>query len=461
MKLADILRRSGRSLKSAKMRTFLTATAIAVGGFTLIITLAASNGARSYVDKILQENFDPAELYVYKDKAVFGEEDKTTPKEYSESGALGTVAGNGGNITSVKLLSQEDLAQLEALDFTQEVTPVVQLSPEYVTREGQGKYIATFQQLGSRRGITVVAGTDTVAQGKKQLILPEPFVKSLGFSSNEDAVGKTVVVAVRAQSQPTEAEVQALLQQTAAGAVQSAAQARSEGITETEFTVVGVRKNTVSQQPGTDFALYTSNENLLALHDIVYAGQPAYRSHSTAIVLVKDGDNEKNILAAQAELKDLGFESKSSKDLQKLINNFISTLQIIIVVFSVITVIASIFGIVNTLYISVLERTREIGLMKALGMRRRSVNLLFIFEALWIGFIGGVMGVLAGYAFGTLVNPFINKQLELGEGVSLLEFKPEQMIMLVGALMIIAMLAGLLPARKASKLDPIEALRTE
>ena len=94
-------------------------------------------------------------------------------------------------------------------------------------------------------------------------------------------------------------------------------------------------------------------------------------------------------------------------------------------------------------------------------MRRRGINLLFIFEAMLIGLIGGAMGVLAGYTLGTLVNPVINKKLELPAGVSLLEFKPAQMVLLVGALMLVAMLAGLLPARKASKLDPIEALRTE
>jgi putative ABC transport system permease protein len=176
---------------------------------------------------------------------------------------------------------------------------------------------------------------------------------------------------------------------------------------------------------------------------------------------VKNGDSQAAIESAQKKITVLGLQSKSSKDLQKLINSFISTLQIVIIVFSIITVVASVFGIVNTLYISVLERTREIGLMKALGMRRRGINLLFIFEAMLIGLIGGAMGVLAGYTLGTLVNPVINKKLELPAGVSLLEFKPAQMVLLVGALMLVAMLAGLLPARKASKLDPIEALRTE
>jgi putative ABC transport system permease protein len=62
MKLQDIIARAGRSLKSAKLRTVLTALAIAVGGFTLTLTLAGSNGARSYADKLVASNFDPSGL---------------------------------------------------------------------------------------------------------------------------------------------------------------------------------------------------------------------------------------------------------------------------------------------------------------------------------------------------------------------------------------------------------------
>ncbi|MDQ5944047.1 MAG: hypothetical protein QG658_113, partial [Patescibacteria group bacterium] len=67
MILRDLIRRSGRSLKSAKGRTVLTALAIAVGTFALTLTLAASNGATAFVNKVISENFDPAELIVAAD----------------------------------------------------------------------------------------------------------------------------------------------------------------------------------------------------------------------------------------------------------------------------------------------------------------------------------------------------------------------------------------------------------
>ena len=128
--------------------------------------------------------------------------------------------------------------------------------------------------------------------------------------------------------------------------------------------------------------------------------------------------------------------------------------------FGVLALIASVFGIINTQYISVLERTREIGLMKALGMRGRHVRRLFQLEAAWIGFLGGVIGALIAWGVGTVINPWLSSLMSIGEN-RILVFQLLPIALLIFGLMLVAMVAGWFPARKAAKLDPIEALRTE
>ncbi|MCA1806646.1 MAG: ABC transporter permease, partial [Actinobacteria bacterium] len=111
MYLSDILRRSGRTLRSAKVRTLLTSLAIAVGTFSLTLTLAASNGAQKFVDQIITDNFDPAELIVSQDDQVFGQSDNNTPREYDAS--YGAIASPAGAAAQIKRLTDDDIAELE------------------------------------------------------------------------------------------------------------------------------------------------------------------------------------------------------------------------------------------------------------------------------------------------------------------------------------------------------------
>jgi putative ABC transport system permease protein len=113
MKVVDIARRAGRSLRHAKIRTILTALAIGVGAFTLTLTLAASTGAKSFIDQVISDNFDPAELIVAKDKAVFGANSgEQKPKEYDPN--VGTSSSNAGALIQISRLTQEDLDALRA-----------------------------------------------------------------------------------------------------------------------------------------------------------------------------------------------------------------------------------------------------------------------------------------------------------------------------------------------------------
>jgi putative ABC transport system permease protein len=109
-------------------------------------------------------------------------------------------------------------------------------------------------------------------------------------------------------------------------------------------------------------------------------------------------------------------------------------------------------GIVNTMTISVMERTREIGVLKALGAKSRDVLLMFLSEALVTGFIGGTLGVLLGFALGGLIGRYINLPVSnsIFLGMSVVAFA-----------ITTSALSGLYPAWRAANLRPVEALRHE
>jgi putative ABC transport system permease protein len=241
----------------------------------------------------------------------------------------------------------------------------------------------------------------------------------------------------------------------------SASLSGSSSAMEEQFKIIAVTAKPSSLiEPGTALYLYISNSDLLSLNDYTTKGTSSYHKYLTAYVKVTDGNNTSKLNAAQSKIEKLGYSVQSVIDTEKTLTQVITVLQGIVSVFGLIAVVASVFGVVNTMYISVLQRTREIGLMKALGMHKKDVTRLFRIEAALLGFLGGVLGSATAIIAGTALNPWISNKLSLGNA-HLLDFKVGQVVALILGLMIIATLAGLLPARKAAKLDPIDALRTE
>lgn len=456
MRISDVVRRSGRNLKQAKGRTILTALAIAVGAFALTLTLAASNGAQHYVDKILADNFDPAELIVARDQNITGRADTSKPQEYDPS--FGSSTSNAGALTQVKRLTDEDIVKIKATPGVESVREGITVNVLYITRPGQKKYVGTVSALNPAQNPEVVSGQINKPLANGTILLPEGYISGLGFSSAQDAIGKKVTIAVRKSVDQT--ALIAALQQGGADLSQLR-QLSDAAVVEQEFTVGAVLKKPTTTQPGTELYMYVSAEDAAKLNDVTTRGTNDYHKYIFVYARVKDGSNETKLIAVQNDLKAQGFVTQSVKDTEKFLTQIITVLQGIVVAFGTIAVIASLFGIINTMYISILQRTREIGLMKALGMRRKDVGRLFRFEAAWIGFLGGLIGCVAAFLVGTALNPWITKKLSLGAGNSLLIFKLPQILGLMAILIIVAILAGLFPARKAAKLDPIEALRTE
>lgn len=459
MLITDVILRSARSLKSAKARTILTSLAIAVGGFTLTATLAAGNGVRVYTDRLISSNFDPAELIIGRDKEVSNTgAPLSEPKEYDNSVSSLTVGGDGSSI-QVKQVTEADINELKALPYVEQVRENFQLAPRYLTREGQKRYTVSAQSYNPAQKPEIKAGQlpdgdDDIDSGS--IILPDNYISVLGFKDANDAIGQVITLNVQQPfSGGSAADAISLIR---SGADLNGLTPASQDLS---YKIVAVTKKSATSINFGSLPILLSAEDAREIYDYSTKGTANYGKFIYVNAHIKDGIDQKKIQEAQADLSTKGYYTIGSKEIQQSITQIVNFLQILVGVFGLITVVASIFGIVNTQYISVLERTREIGLMKALGMRGRDVRLLFMIEAGWIGFLGGVIGSGLAILVCSSLNPWITTKLDLGEGSSLLIFKPLQIIALITVLVLVAIVAGFMPARKAAKLDPIEALRTE
>ena len=186
-------------------------------------------------------------------------------------------------------------------------------------------------------------------------------------------------------------------------------------------------------------------------------------------LLVVQVDNEKNVELTSEKIRDtlrkdrnleLGEEDFAVETpLQALasVNNILNVINIIIVSIAAISLIIGSVGVMNTMYTSVLERTKEIGTMKAIGAKNKDILAIFLVESALLGLIGGILGMLLGISLAWLMI-FLARQF-IGSLDFNLSISWPLMTAVIGFSTVLGVLSGILPALQASKLKPVEALR--
>jgi hypothetical protein len=160
-------------------------------------------------------------------------------------------------------------------------------------------------------------------------------------------------------------------------------------------------------------------------------------------------------------LKNAGYEALTTKDMLSAIDTFFIFIEGFLACIGAIGLIVSLFGIANTMAMAVIERTREIGILKALGARGRDIRRVFLIEAAGIGTAGGVCGLAAGLVAGVLMNAAAHGLWDLPSGLRLFHVSVPLALGAVGFAVLVSAVAGFFPARRASRLDPVGALRYE
>ena len=153
------------------------------------------------------------------------------------------------------------------------------------------------------------------------------------------------------------------------------------------------------------------------------------------------------------------------KQIAQIVSRITSTIGFFFGTIAAISLFVAGLGIMNIMFVSVMERTREIGVLKALGFKDSDVMKLFLWEAMLVGIIGGVIGIVAGIGGSYILPFFFSKPIKGVKGTLMIQYTPifslDLLVLVLLFSVAVSVLAGLLPARRAAKLDPVVALRHE
>ena len=181
--------------------------------------------------------------------------------------------------------------------------------------------------------------------------------------------------------------------------------------------------------------------------------------YGSAVVRVSD---PVAITEVRKRITELGFGSFSIVDQMEQIRTVFLIIDAVLGLLGGISLLVASFGIANTMIMSILERTREIGIMKAIGAEDREIKLIFFFEAAVIGFTGGVIGSLAAWGIDGISNRLAFRFILKPQGASFVDFFHLPPYLWLGAIafaLIVSILAALYPAARAARIDPVRALR--
>ncbi|MDD2270049.1 MAG: FtsX-like permease family protein [Candidatus Dojkabacteria bacterium] len=414
-----------------KLRTFLTSLGILIAVMLMSFILFGMSDLESLIVGQFTQQFKPNELTV-----------GTTDMISLMGGALSAPSKQDVEREEV-ILNSEAVENIEGIDGVERVYSMLRISGlEMYLEEDEVAYPRGFPMASNIPGDHsliggLLEGDDLTLEGSEVYV--SDFVSQFYELSNEEILGKKIVL----KSSPPSV---------------FSAPSKSNIDKEYELTVVGVTDS------GNN-ALFISLEKGL---DIVvdlggYADKEEYINSVGYSQLLLSTDIDRTTKIEDFIVEELGFSVMSTETLMAFVSTITGGLTIALILFGSISALVASVGIVNTMIMSIYEQTNEIGIIKAIGASNFQVLVIFLIQSALIGLIGGVLGLSITYALMRLSDPFI-VDLLVNEGFDVgnfFNFRFDYAIYIALSSIFVGILAGLYPAYKASKLDPVKALRYE
>jgi macrolide transport system ATP-binding/permease protein len=278
--------------------------------------------------------------------------------------------------------------------------------------------------------VRLIAGSMPTSDTAQQVVLSAREAVALGFISPRDAIGSTITFKDAAQKP-------VLLY----------------------LTVVGVAAD-ASLPPGVAGGL--APYQLMTDHWAAAAKANNWKTGEfTAITLLVDSGP--NVAGVRDGVERLGFQATATGDQERAFAELLGRLRVALIGLSVVALFLACLGIANTMYTAVLERTREIGVLKAVGARSRDVMLLFVAEAAVIGLAGGVIGGVVAAVLSRIGNSAVDALVPVLAADAVEVFRPDVFVAVAALALavLLSMGSGLLPAMRAAAQQPMKALHHE
>jgi ABC-type antimicrobial peptide transport system permease subunit len=492
MPFLDLLKLALRNLREAKLRAILTSMGVIVGVAVIVTMVSFGLG----LQRNMLSRFRALDLF--NEMRVFGK------NVFAMAAAGNPNARRGENPNDrrgpsfrpdkdpTRILDDAAIAEISKIPGVAYVEPSLSIFT-YVRLNGHS-------QIESIGGASVPNASSRFKEFKAGQMLSSPYVdeavvkdtftRDFGFDKPEDAIGKTVEFLATAngnganeKSKPKEEEGGSVgffglpMDQGSSGDPGS-----GELVAKT-FRIVGIINTEIKEGAGQgglrgllpDARIYIplkaahqwtkEHRNPMSMVALALArqsgslGQTEGDGYDSAVVRVTD---PVVLTEVRRQLTEKGFGSFSIVDQLDQIRTVFLIIDSVLGLLGGISLLVASFGIANTMIMSILERTREIGIMKAIGAEDREIKLIFFFEAAVIGLTGGIIGSLAAWGIDAVANRLAFRFVLKPQGASFVDFFYLPPYLWLGAIafaLTVSILAALYPAARAARIDPVRALR--